>query len=72
LTAIRKQGAATSFSFIEPMKALPVEKLPVGDWIYEIKFDAYRTLAFKNDKEVRLISRNKKTFDYPQFVNAFK
>jgi hypothetical protein len=27
------------FSFIEPMKALPVMDLPVGDWLYEMKFD---------------------------------
>ena len=52
-------------SFIEPMKALPVEKLPEGDWLYEIKFDGYRALAFKDGKDVRLISRNQKAFDYP-------
>jgi hypothetical protein len=37
-------------SFIEPMKALPVEKLPEGDWLYEIKHDGYRALAFKDGK----------------------
>ena len=42
--------------FIEPMKALPVEKLPEGDWIHEIKFDGYRALAFKDGRAVRLIS----------------
>jgi ATP-dependent DNA ligase len=31
-----------SFSFIEAMKALPVEKLTEGDCLYEIKFDGYR------------------------------
>jgi ATP-dependent DNA ligase len=31
-------------AFIEPMKALPVDKLPEGDWLYEIKHDGYRTL----------------------------
>jgi bifunctional non-homologous end joining protein LigD len=41
---------------IEPMKALPVEKLPDGDWLYEIKFDGYRALAFKDGKDVQLIS----------------
>ena len=44
-------------SFIEPMKALPVEKLPEGDWLYEIKHDGYRALAFKEGKDVRLVSR---------------
>jgi ATP-dependent DNA ligase len=28
------------------MKALPVEKLPERDWLYQIKFDGYRALAF--------------------------
>jgi bifunctional non-homologous end joining protein LigD len=54
------------------MKALPVEKLPEGDWLYEIKFDGYRALAFKEGKDVRLVSRNKKTFDYPQLLDALK
>jgi bifunctional non-homologous end joining protein LigD len=42
-----------SLSFIESMKALPVDKLPEGDWIYEIKFDGYRALVFKDGKDVR-------------------
>jgi bifunctional non-homologous end joining protein LigD len=58
--------------FIEPMKALPVNKLPEGDWLYEIKHDGYRALAFKDGKEVRLVSRNKKVFDYPQLLDALK
>ena len=49
-----KQARAATFDFIEPMKALPVTDLPVGDWIYELKFDGYRALAFKADKEVWL------------------
>src|SRR5215471_11684175 len=54
------------------MKALPVEKLPEGDWLYEIKFDGYRTLAFKNGKGVRLVSRNNKPLDYPQVLDSLK
>jgi ATP-dependent DNA ligase len=46
------------------VKALPVEELPEGDWLYEIKHDGYRALGFKDGREVRLVSRNKKTFDY--------
>ena len=49
-----KQARAATFNFIEPMKALTVTDLPVGDWIYELKFDGYRALAFKADKEVWL------------------
>jgi bifunctional non-homologous end joining protein LigD len=41
------------------MKALPIHKLPAGDWLYEIKFDGYWALAFKEGKDVRLVSRNR-------------
>jgi len=65
-----KQGAA--LSFIEPMMARLVEKLPTGKWIYELKFDGYRALAFKTGQEVRLVSRNRVGFKYPQLANALK
>ena len=61
-----------SLTFIEPMKALPVDKLPEGDWLYEIKHDGYRALTFKDGNDVRLISRNKKAFDYPQLLDALR
>ena len=69
-----KQAAVATFDFIEPMKALPVTDLPVGDWLYELKFDGYRALAFKAGKEARLISRNRTNFDndYPQLIEALK
>jgi hypothetical protein len=48
-----KQGASNSVSFIEPMLALRVPELPVGDWLYEVKFDGYRALAFKAGSDVK-------------------
>src|SRR5262245_39198493 len=54
------------------MKALPVEKLPEGDWLYEVKLGGYRALAFKDDKDVRLISRNNKLLNYPQVLDSLK
>ena len=69
-----KQGKAANFVFIEPMKALVVRDLPAGDWLYEMKFDGYRALAFKAGKEVRLISRNRTNFDndYPPAYRRFE
>jgi bifunctional non-homologous end joining protein LigD len=67
-----KQGVAGNLSFIRPIKApgTPV----TGDWLYEMKFDGYRALAFKVGKEVRLISLNRINFgnDYPQLIEALK
>src|SRR6266403_250725 len=54
------------------MQALPAEKLPEGDWVYEVKLDGYRALAFKDGKEVRLVSRNQKAFNYPQLLDSLK
>jgi bifunctional non-homologous end joining protein LigD len=69
---MRDGAQAANFAFIEPMKALRVTDLPVGDWLYELKFDGYRALAFKVGKEARLISRNRTNFDtdYPQLIDA--
>ena len=69
-----RQAAAANFAFIEPMAALRVGELPVGDWIYEMKFDGYRALGFKIDKEIRLFSRNRTLFNdnYTQLVDALK
>jgi hypothetical protein len=68
----REGNAQKSPSFIEPMQALAVEKPPDGDWLYEVKLDGYRALAFKDGKDVRLVSRNQKAFNYPQLLDALK
>src|SRR5262245_36479476 len=68
-----KLVSASSPSFIEPMQALLIKKLPEGDgWLYEIKHDGYRALAFKDGKDVRLISRNNKPFSYPRLLDSLK
>ena len=59
-------------SFIEPMYALLVEKLPEGDWLYEIKHDDYRALAFKDGKDVRSVSRNNKQLTYSEVLDSLK
>jgi bifunctional non-homologous end joining protein LigD len=69
-----KQSGTEGFSFVEPMMALRVRELPVGNWLYEMKFDGYRALTFKTGKDVWLLSRNRTLFNdnYPGLVDAIK
>ena len=65
-----KTGAPT---FVEPMAARVVEKLPEGpEWLYELKFDGYRALLIKEEEMVRLRSRKDKdlTAMYPGIIAA--
>jgi bifunctional non-homologous end joining protein LigD len=53
---------------IKPMKATLVdEPFDDPDWVYEVKWDGYRAVAFIDKKGVELISRNNIPFDkyYP-------
>jgi len=69
-----KQGATNSFSFIEPMMALRVQELPADVWLYDMKLDGYRTLAFKTGAEVKFLSRNRTLFNdnQPVLIDALK
>jgi bifunctional non-homologous end joining protein LigD len=63
----------TNPSFIPPMLLVRTEKLPEGqDWLYELKLDGYRSIAFKTGRKVHLRSRNNKDFNatYPDIVKA--
>src|SRR6266568_3403905 len=43
----------------KPMLATLAEGLPTGgDWLYEVKWDGYRTLGYVRGGEARLVSRN--------------
>ena len=49
--------------FIEPMKAKLIDKIfSEKDWVYELKWDGYRALAYIRNGEVELVSRNDKIF----------
>ncbi len=44
---------------VHPMLATPVEKpFDSPEWLFEIKWDGYRAIAFIEDGKVRLVSRN--------------
>jgi DNA ligase D-like protein (predicted ligase) len=63
----------TIASFIPPMLLVRTEKLPQGeDWLYELKLDGFRSVAFKTGGKVYLRSRNNKDFNasYPDIVKA--
>ena len=59
--------------FIDPMLLLLSDALPTGDrWLYELKLDGYRAVAYKRNNVVHLRSRNDKDFNarYPAVVRA--
>lgn len=62
-------------SITEPMLATLVDK-PVEDdnWLYEVKWDGYRAVAFKNGNTLELKSRNDKSFNekYYTIYDALK
>jgi bifunctional non-homologous end joining protein LigD len=64
---------------IHPMLATPIAKAFNGpDWVFEIKWDGYRAVAFIEDGRVRLVSRSQNDLTgqfpelsgLPQFVKA--
>jgi bifunctional non-homologous end joining protein LigD len=59
--------------FIEPMHPLRTDRLPSGDqWLYELKLDGYRAIAFKRAGRICLRSRNDNDFSarYPDVVKG--
>ncbi len=55
---IRKAGAKPSSRRYAPMLATLAEEIPKEKgWLYEVKWDGYRTLAYLRGGEVKLLSR---------------
>jgi bifunctional non-homologous end joining protein LigD len=59
-------------AFIEPMKAQLVDAPPAGEWLYEIKFDGFRAMAYRDRNGTRLLSRNNNDFSakFPEVFEA--
>src|SRR5919204_5513109 len=57
---------------IEPMLGRLVRELPVGDYLYEPKWDGFRCLAFRCGDAVDLRSRNDRPLAryFPELVEA--
>ena len=57
---------------ISPMLAKRVAEIPMGDtWIYEPKWDGFRALVFRSDKEILIQSRDEKplTRYFPELID---
>src|SRR3954453_3442687 len=59
--------------FLEPMLLLRTDKLPESnEWLYELKHDGYRGIAYKTSGKLYLRSRNDSDFNlrYPAIAKA--
>lgn len=63
-----------------PLKVTPMLSVLVAqpfnrpDWFFEIKWDGYRAIAFMKKKDVKLLSRNEKSFTamFPEVIDDLK
>jgi ATP-dependent DNA ligase len=58
---------------VAPMLAKPVAAIPGGDYIFEPKWDGFRSIIFRDGDEVEIGSRNERpmTRYFPELVDAF-
>jgi ATP-dependent DNA ligase len=59
---------------VSPMLAKAVPEMPIGDFVYEPKWDGFRSIIFRDGDEVEIGSRNEKpmTRYFPDVVEAVK
>jgi ATP-dependent DNA ligase len=59
--------------WLEPMAAtLTQERFTGPEWIFEPKLDGIRLLAFRNGRDVRLLTRNRLARDIPRVARAIR
>ena len=59
---------------IEPMLAKLADELPVGDYLYEPKWDGFRALVFRDAEGVYIQSRDTRPLDryFPELHQALR
>src|SRR5512142_2394195 len=59
---------------VAPMLAKPVDAIPDGDYVFEPKWDGFRSIVFRDGDEVEIGSRNERpmTRYFPELVTAIK
>jgi ATP-dependent DNA ligase len=59
---------------VPPMLAKPVADIPGGDYVFEPKWDGFRSIIFRDGDEVEIGSRNERpmTRYFPELVEAFR
>src|SRR5208282_4195356 len=59
---------------VAPMLAKPVDAIPGGDYVFEPKWDGFRSIVFRDGDEIEIGSRNERpmTRYFPELVAAFK
>jgi ATP-dependent DNA ligase len=58
---------------VAPMLAKPVDKIPTGDYVFEPKWDGFRSVVFRDGDEIEIGSRNERpmTRYFPELAAAF-
>ena len=59
---------------VAPMLAKPVDAIPAGDYVFEPKWDGFRSIIFRDGDEVEIGSRNERpmTRYFPELVAAIR
>jgi bifunctional non-homologous end joining protein LigD len=57
---------------VAPMLAKPVAAIPTGDYVFEPKWDGFRSIVFRDGDEIEIGSRGEKpmTRYFPEVVAA--